>query len=131
LDSGSTATPRPSASGDQVLGGADAGVPARRGAPAVVDHQEQRRAAVRGRDRRIPQRAGGGDDDERGERETKQREPPRGARRRLFLRRDVEQHAGRRKIDPARPRRHEAQQPPQHGKAQQPEQDQRFGEGEG
>ena len=51
---------------DQLLGGADAGVPAPGGAPAVVHHQEQRRAAMGGRDRRIPQRTGRGDDDERG-----------------------------------------------------------------
>ena len=117
--------------GDQVLGGAQARIPARRGAPAVVDHEQQRRAAVRGRDRRIPQRPGRRDDDQRGEREPQQRQPPRRARRGFFLGRDVEQHAGRRKIDPARARRHQPQQPPQHRQAEQPEQDQRLGEGEG
>ena len=85
--------------GDEILGGADARVPARGGGPAVVDQDQQRRAAVRGRDRRIPQRPGGGEDDQRRERQPQQRQPPRRARRRLFLRRDVEQQARRRKID--------------------------------
>ena len=117
--------------GDEVLGGADARIPARRRAPAVVNHDQQRRAAMRGRDRWIPQRAGGGDDDQRGEGEPQQRQPPRRPCRGFFLGRDVEQHARRRKIDPARARRHQPQQPPQHRQAEQAEQDQRFGEGEG
>ena len=86
---------------------------------------------ARGRDRRIPQRPGRRDDDERRERQPQQGEPPRRARRRLLLGGDVEQHAGRRKIDAARARRHQPQQPPQHRQAEQAEQDQRLGEGEG
>ena len=48
FDSGTIATPRPSASArrDQILGGAQARVPGRGGAPAVVDQQQQRRAAA-------------------------------------------------------------------------------------
>ena len=53
---------------DDVVGGAHARVPARRRAKAVVDQERDRRGAGRGRDRRIPQRAGGGDDHQRRER---------------------------------------------------------------
>ena len=59
-----------------------------------------------------------------------QDQPPRRARRRLFLGRDLEQQPRRREVDAARPRRHQPQQPPQHRQRQQPEQHQRLGEGE-
>ena len=53
---------------DDVVGGADARVPACRRAKAVVDQERDRRGAGGGRDRRIPQRTGGGDDHKRCER---------------------------------------------------------------
>ena len=65
----------------QVVGGAQARVPGAGGRPAVVDHAAPAAPwRSRGRDRRIPQRAGGRDDDQRGERQAQQREPPRRAR---------------------------------------------------
>ena len=115
---------------DQILGGAHAGVPGAGGREAVVDQQRERRLGGRGRDRRIPQRAGGRDDDQRGERQPQQRQPPRRALRRLLLGRDVEQEPRRREVDAPRLRRDEPQQPPQHRQAQQPEQHQRLREAE-
>jgi hypothetical protein len=116
---------------DEVLGGAQAGIPARRGRKAVIDEEHERHAGAGRRDRRIPQRPGRGDDDQRRKRQPQHGQPPRRARRRLLLGHDVEQHAGRRKFDAARPRRDEAQQPPQHRQAEQAEQDERLGKCEG
>ena len=86
---------------DDVVGGAKPRVPACRRAKAVVDQERDRRRSGRGRDRRIPQRTRGGEDDERREREPQQCQPPRRARRRVFLRLDVEQQPRRRKLDRA------------------------------
>ena len=79
---------------------------------------------------RVPQRPGRGEDDQRRERQAQQREPPRRARWRVFLRLDVEQEPGRRKFDAPGPRWDQPQQPPQHGQAEQAEQHQRAGEAE-
>ena len=116
--------------GDDVVGGAQPQIPARRGAKAVVDQQRDRRRAGRGRDRRIPQRSGGGEDDQRRQQEPQQRQPPRRAGRRVLLRLDVEQQPRRRKGDAPRPRRNKPQDPPQHGQAEQAEQHQRLREAE-
>ena len=115
---------------DDVVGGAQARIPGGGRRPAVVDQDRDRRACLRGRERRMPQRAGGGDDDERGERKPHQREPPRRARRGLLLGRDFEQEPCRRKIDAARARRDQSQQPPQHRQRQQADEDERFGKAE-
>ena len=89
------------------------------------------RARGRRRQRRMPQRAGGGDDDQRGERKPHQGEPPRRAGGRFLLGRDFEQKPRRRKIDAARPRRNEPQQPPQHRQRQQADQHERLGKADG
>ena len=57
---------------DQVFGGAQPRVPGGGRGPAVVDQQRERRARLRGGERRIPQRAGGREDQQRGEREAQQ-----------------------------------------------------------
>ena len=62
--------------------------------------------------------------------EPQQRQPPRRAGRRVFLRLDVEQQPRRRKLDAPRPRRNEPQDPPQHRQAEQAEQHQRLREAE-
>ncbi len=77
--------------GDDVVGGAHAGVPRRGSRPAVVDHDSDRAARGRRRQRRMPQRAGGGDDDQSGERKPHQGEPPRRAGGRFLFGRDFEQ----------------------------------------
>ena len=51
--------------GDQFVGGLDPGVPARRGAPAVVEQDHQRRAGAGNAGLRIPDRSGGGQDHQR------------------------------------------------------------------
>ncbi len=117
--------------GDDVVGGAHAGVPGGGSRPAVVDHDCDRAARGRRRKRRMPQRAGGGDDHQRGEREPHQGEPPRRAGGRFLFGRDFEQQPRRRKIDAARPRRDQAQQPPQHRQRQQADQHERFGKADG
>ena len=114
---------------DEFIGGAQPRIPGRGGGPAVVEQNQKRRGAARGRDRRIPQRSGGRDDHQRGQRQAQQRQPPRRMRRRLFLGRDVEQQPRRREVDALGPWRHQPQQPPQNRQAQQAEQDQRLREG--
>ncbi len=116
--------------GDQLVGGPDPDVPVRCGAPAVVEHDHQRRPAAGKPSLRIPDRAGGGENDERRSQEAQRGQPPRRPRGRLFSRCNVEQQARRRKLDAARPRRHHPQQPPQHRQADEADQEQRFGEGE-
>jgi hypothetical protein len=108
-----------------IVGGANARVPACGGADAVVDQQHDGRRTGGGGDRRIPQRAGGGKDHQRREHQPQQRQPPRRSRRRVLLRLDVEQQPRRRKLDPPRPRRDQPQQPPQQRQAEQAEQHQR------
>ena len=130
-ESGTIATPRPSVSARAIRSSAvrRRDVPGGGRGPAVVDQQRERRARLRGRERRIPQRAGGRDDQQRGEREAQQREPPRRARGRLFLRQRCRTGAvSRAEFLAARARRHQPQQPPQHRQADQPEQHQRLRE---
>jgi hypothetical protein len=110
---------------DDVIGGADAGVPACRRAKIVVDQERDRRGAGGRGNRRIPQRTRGGDDHQRCEYKPQQRQPPRRARRRVLLWLDVEQKPRRRKLDAPRPRRDQPQQPPQHRQAEQAKQHQR------
>ena len=116
--------------GDQLVGGPDPDVPVRCRAPAVVEHDHQRRLAGGRACLRIPDRAGGGENDQRRSQQPQCGQPPRRPRRRLFAWGDVEQQARRRKLDAARPRRHHPQQPPQHRQADEADQEQRFGEGE-
>ena len=116
--------------GDQLVGGADAGIPARGCAPAVVEQDHQRRGMAGEPGLRIPDRAGGGEDHECRGGKAQRGQPPGRARGRLFLGRDVEQQPRRRKFDAPRPRRHHPQQPPQGRQAQEPEQQHRFGKGE-
>jgi hypothetical protein len=54
---------------EQFVGGAQAGVPGGRRAPAVVEHDQERRPSVRCGERRVPQRSGGRDDDQRRQRQ--------------------------------------------------------------
>lgn len=77
--------------GDQFIGGLEAGVPARRRTPAVIEQDHQRRAAAGCAGLRIPRRSGGGDDDKRGGQQAQRGQPPRRARRGFLLRRDVKQ----------------------------------------
>ena len=116
---------------DQFIRRVDAGLPACRGGPAVIDQHDERRARARCARDRIVDRAGRSEDHQRRGEQPDQRQPPRRARGRLFLRRDVEQQPRRRKIDPARARRHQPQQPPQHRQADQPDQHQRLRKGDG
>ena len=117
--------------GDQLVSGLDPRVPACGRAPAVVEQDHQRRVAAADPGLRIPDRPCGGKDDQRGGGKPQQGQPPRRPRRGFFPRPDVEQQPRRRKLDPSRPRRHDAQQPPQHRQAQQAQQQQRLRKGEG
>ena len=114
----------------QLVGGAQAGVPGGRRAPAVIEHDQQRCPSARRGERRVPQRPCCSDDDQRGKRQPQQDKPPRRARRGFLLGRDLEQQPGRREVDAARARRHQPQQPPQDRQADQAEQHQRLCEAE-
>ncbi len=129
---GSTATPRPSASArDQVVGGAHARVPGAGGRESRHRSAAPAASSFEVADRRIPNGPGGREDHQRGQQRPQQREPPRRARAACSsFGADVEQEPRRRKVDAARLRRNEPQQPPQHRQAEQAEQNQRLREGE-
>ena len=112
---------------DEFVRSAQPRIPGRRGRPAVVEYDQQRRGTVRRRERRVPQRAGGGDDDERSEGQPQQSEPPGRACRRFLLGGNFKQQSRRRKVNAAGPRRDETKQPPQDRQAEQPEQNQWLG----
>ncbi len=115
---------------DDVVSGAKPRVPGSGRRPAVVDQDRDRRARLHRRQRRIPQRTGRGDNDQRRKRKPHESEPPRRARRRFLLGRDLQEQPGRREVDAARARRDQPQQPPQYRQGEQPDQHQRFGKTE-
>ena len=128
-----SATPRLSASARARMSSAvrSRSVPACRGAEAVVDQERDRASAplvvATGGFHRGPAAARM---TSVASSEPQQRQPPRRARRRVFLRLDVEQQPRRRKFDAPRPRRNEPQQPPQDRQAEQAQQNERLREAE-
>ena len=106
-------------------------VPVGRRGPAIVDHQKQRAGARRLLRGRPVDRPGQRDDQRRRDQAAKEDQPPRGPRRRLFLRRDLEEEPGRRKALGLRLRRGDAKEQPDQRQREQREEDRRVGEGEG
>ena len=114
---------------DQPLGVGDAGRPARRRRPAVVDHQQERSLA-RQLGLRIEQRPRDREDQRRRQQQAQQQQPPRHLHRRLLAGLEPDQQPDRRKADQLRQRRDQAQQPVDHRQHQQQRQHAGSREGE-